>query len=103
MTRINILLGAAALFSALFLVHTQYESRRIFVELEKAGAQARKLNVDHEALLADKRTLATPLRVERLAKDKLQMRQATPAITHYVAMRQSEGAEKPAVNAVAKP
>jgi cell division protein FtsL len=96
MTRINILLGAAALFSALFLVHTQYESRRLFVEMEKAGAQARKLEVEHEALLADKRAQATPQRIERLAKDKLQMRQATPAITHYVSLRQGDGADKTA-------
>lgn len=92
MTRVNILLGAAALFSALFLVHTQYESRRLFVELEKAGAQARKLDVEHEALLADKRAQATPQRIERLAKEKLKMRQATPAITHYVSLRQVDAA-----------
>lgn len=102
MTRVNILLGAAALFSALFLVHTQYESRRLFVELEKAGAQARKLEVEHEALLAEKRALATPQRIERLAKDKLQMSQATPAITHYVGLRQGDAAS-PSDAAVAKP
>jgi cell division protein FtsL len=90
MTRVNVLLSAAALFSALFLVHTQYESRRLFVELEKAGAQARKLDVDHEALLAEKRAQATPQRVEHLAKDKLQMRQATPAITQYVGVRHGD-------------
>ncbi len=102
MTRVNILLGAAALFSALFLVHTQYESRRLFVELEKAGAQARRLEVTHEALLAEKRAQATPFRVERLAKDKLQMRQATPAITHYVALHGGQTAAVPAAEA-AKP
>ncbi len=102
MMRVNILLGAAALFSALYLVHTQYESRRLFVELEKAGAQARKLDVEHEALLADKRAQATPERIERLAKEELQMRQATPAITHYVKLRQVD-AEGQATAAGGKP
>lgn len=102
MTRVNILLGAAALFSALFLVHTQYESRRVFVEIEKAGAQARKLDVEHEALLADKRAQATPQRIERLAKEKLEMRQATPAITHYVGLR-GDSAGPAAVAVEAKP
>ncbi len=101
MTRVNILLGAAAFLSALFLVHTQYESRRLFVELEKAGAQARRLDVEHEALLAEKRAQATPMRVERLAKDKLQMRQATPAITQYVGVRQGDASQTAA--SVAKP
>jgi cell division protein FtsL len=66
-------------------VHTQYESRRLFVELDKAQAAARKLEVDHERLQVEKRAQATPLRVERLAKEQLQMRVATPAITQYVA------------------
>jgi cell division protein FtsL len=32
----------------------------------------------------EKRAQATPLRVEKLARERLQMRSATPAITHYV-------------------
>jgi len=32
----------------------------------------------------DKRAQATPLRVEKVAREKLQMRTATPAVTHYV-------------------
>ncbi|MDP3413652.1 MAG: cell division protein FtsL, partial [Polaromonas sp.] len=33
MTRLNLVLLMAVLFSALYLVHTQYESRRLYVEL----------------------------------------------------------------------
>ena len=85
MIRLNLMLLLAVLASALYLVHTQYESRRLFVELDKAHAAARKLEVDHERLQVEKRAQATPLRVERLAKEQLQMRVATPAITQYVA------------------
>lgn len=85
MIRLNLMLLLAVLASALYLVHTQYESRRLFVELERAQATARKLEVDHERLQVEKRAQATPLRVERLAKELLQMRVATPAITQYVA------------------
>ncbi len=84
MTRLNLLLLLAVLASALYLVHTQYESRRLFVELEKANAQSRKIEAENERLQVEKRTQATPLRVEKLAKDNLQMRTATPAITQYV-------------------
>lgn len=87
MTRLTLLLLVAATLSALYLVHTQYESRRLYVELEKATAQARKLEVDHERLQVDKRSQATPLRVEKLAKERLQMRTATPAITQYVSLK----------------
>ena len=84
MTRLNLILLLAVLASALYLVRTQYESRRLYVELEKATAQNLKLDADNERLQVEKRAQATPLRVEKLAKDKLDMRNVTPAITQYV-------------------
>lgn len=84
MTRLNLVLVLAVLFSALYLVHTQYESRRLFVELEKTAALSRQLEADKERLQVDKRAQATPLRVEQISRERLQMRTATPAITQYV-------------------
>jgi len=88
MTRLNLVLLIAVLASALYLVRTQYESRRLYVELEKAQAESRKLAAENERLQVDKRAQATPLRVEKIAKDKLQMRTATPVITQYVTSRE---------------
>ena len=84
MTRMSLFLLMAVLISALYLVHTQYESRRLYVELEKAAAQGRKLEMDNDRLQVEKRAQATPLRVEKLDRDRLQMRTTTPAITQYV-------------------
>jgi cell division protein FtsL len=84
MTRLNIVLLIAVIASALYLVRTQYESRRLFVEVEKAQALSRRLELEHERLEVEKRAQATPLRVEKLAKEQLQMRTATPAVTQYV-------------------
>ena len=84
MTRLNLVLLMAVLASALYLVRTQYESRRLFVEVDKVLALARKHEVDRERLEVEKRGQATPLRVEKIAKDQLQMRTATPAVTQYV-------------------
>ena len=95
MSRLNFVLVLCVLFSALYLVHVQYESRRLYVELEKAASQGRKLAVDREGLMAEKRAQATPLRVERLAKERLQMHPATPAITVYVARHAASGATRP--------
>jgi cell division protein FtsL len=86
-TRLNIVLLLAVMASALYLVRTQYESRRLYVELEKAATQNRKLEAENERLQVEKRAQATPLRVEKLAKDNLQMRTVTPAITHYVTQK----------------
>jgi len=87
MTRLNLVLLIAVLSSALYLVRTQYESRRLFTELDKAVSESHKLEVDHERLQFEKRAQATPLRVEKLAKEQLQMRNATPAITQYVTLK----------------
>jgi cell division protein FtsL len=91
MTRLNLVLLLAVLASAMYLVRVQYESRRLYVELEKATAQNRALEAENERLQVEKRAQATPLRIEKLAKDKLQMRTVTPAITQYVT--QKDGTE----------
>jgi cell division protein FtsL len=85
MTRLSLVLLLGVLASALYLVHVQYQSRRLFTELDKAEGEARRIEVENSRLQAEKRSQATPLRVEKLAKDQLGMRPATPAITQYVA------------------
>jgi cell division protein FtsL len=84
MTRLNLVLLLAVLASALYLVRTQYESRRLVSELDKAVSEARRLATDNEGLQVEKRAQATPARVEKLAREQLQMRGATPAVTQYV-------------------
>jgi cell division protein FtsL len=84
MTRLNAVLLLAVMASAIYLVHVRYESRRLYVELEKAIAEHRRMETDNERLQVEKRAQATPLRVEKLARDRLQMRTTTPAITQYV-------------------
>lgn len=84
MTRLNIVLLIALLASSLYLVKTSYESRRLFGALDRARAEERTLETDFERLQVDKRAQATPLRVERVAREKLQMRNANAAVTEYV-------------------
>lgn len=82
--RLNLLLLLAVIGTALLLVHTQYRSRQLFTELYRAQGEARRLETEFERLQVDKRAQATPLRVEKLAKEQLKMRTTTPAITLYV-------------------
>ena len=101
MARLNLMLLLAVLVSALYLVHTQYQSRRLFTELDRAVAEARRLDTEHQRLQVEKRAQATPLRVEKMARAQLNMRTATPAITQYMSDR--AGAEAAAASAKAKP
>ena len=84
MTRLSIVLLAAVMFSALYLVRVQYDSRRLFTDLDRANAEAHRLETERARLEVEKRAEATSLRVEKLARDKLAMRSITPAITEYV-------------------
>lgn len=87
--RLNIVLAVALLLSSFWLIGSSHESRRLFVALEKARAQASELQIDFERLEVDKRAQATPLRVEKLARSQLKMFDNSPARTHYVALSES--------------
>jgi len=84
MTRVSMLLLVATVVSALWLVHSHYESRRMFMDLESARKEAKRIAVDHDRLEVEGRAQATPLRVEQIARQQLNMRTASPAITQYV-------------------
>lgn len=85
MMRLNLFLLCLVVLSALYLVNVQYESRRLYSELDRARALAHKLEVDNESLQLEKRAQATSARVEMLARTRLQMRPVNPAVTVYVA------------------
>jgi cell division protein FtsL len=82
--RLNLVLVLAVIGSAMLLVRTQYESRRLFDLNEKAALESRRLATERERLTLEQRAHSVPLRVERLAKEQLSMRAATPGMTHYV-------------------
>ena len=84
MTRINVLLLIALLFSSVYLVRVSHDSRQRFTELDRARSEARLLDSEFERLKSDKQSQATPLRVEKMAREKLAMRSASPAVTQYV-------------------
>ncbi len=83
MNRVSLLLMLAVMASALYLVRTQYESRSLTTEMDRATNEARRLETENDRLDVERRAQATPLRVEKLAREQLHMRTITPAITHY--------------------
>lgn len=96
MTRLSIVLLAAVVFSALYLVQVQYQSRRLVTQLERAEAQGRLLEIDRARLQVERRAQARALRVAQLAQDKLSMRPISPAITEYVTVPANAKVQEPA-------
>ena len=83
-TKIEVLLLMALLASCLVLVKTSYESRQIFTALDKSRGEQRQLDAEYKRLDAEAQAQSTHLRVERTARERLQMRTATPGVTAYV-------------------
>jgi cell division protein FtsL len=83
MTKFNVLLLLAVIASALLLVKTAYDARRLFNADHRADVEAVRLNGEHKRLEAERELQATNQRVDKSARERLKMATATPAITMY--------------------
>ena len=84
--RINIVLTALLVLCALSLVNSQYQARRLFIELERAQQASRQLEIEWSQLQLDQSTLAKHARIEANARRDLGMVPVTPARTQYINM-----------------
>lgn len=87
--RVSLVLMALLVVSALSLVTSQYQSRSLFIELERAQAQARQLEIEWSQLQLDQSSLGTHARIESHASSALSMVAVTPERTQYL----TKGAE----------
>lgn len=71
--------------SALGVVTTKHQSRQLFVDLETLKAERDELDSEWGKLTLEQATWATPTRVERIARDRLDM--ALPSSEHIVVVR----------------
>lgn len=90
MSRLSFVLWLSVMLSALYLVRTQYESRSLTTELHRTSVEAQRLETENDRLDVERRAQATPLRVEKLAREQLRMRTITPAITQYATMQEAQ-------------
>ncbi len=82
--RINLVLTVALVLCALSLVNAQYQARRLFIELERAQAAARQLDIEWSQLQLDQSTLGKHARIEANARRDLSMVAVTPTRTQYL-------------------
>ncbi len=92
--KLNALLIGALLVSALLLVKTAFESRQLFAAIDSARAEKAQLDAEFKRLDSERQAQATNLRVDRVARDKLGMRTATPGVTQYVYDTPASGAAR---------
>ena len=73
MLRLNVILLIACLVSALSVVTSQHQARKLFQTLEKEQEHARHLDVEYGQLQIELSTWATSPRIEKIAREKLKM------------------------------
>ena len=78
MTRINLLLLLVLVVSALGLVSSRYQARKLVIELEREQTRARAFEVEWGQLQLEQSTWAAPARVEKIAREQLRMQVPAP-------------------------
>lgn len=73
MTRLNFILYFALIFSALGLVNSQHQARKLYIELEHGSQLALQLEQEYGQLQLEQSTWAMHSRVESIATQQLQM------------------------------
>ena len=84
MGRVNLIVALLLMLSAISLVTARYQARQTFVELERSRASARTLDVDWRQLQLERAELARNARVDRVAREQLQMISIVPDRTIYI-------------------
>ncbi|SNS21608.1 cell division protein FtsL [Noviherbaspirillum humi] len=84
--KLSFLLTAGVVGCALSLVNAQYQARQLFIELERAQAAAKQLDLEWAQLQLDQSTLGKNARIEASARRDLTMVPVTPARTQYLTL-----------------
>lgn len=84
MVRLNLALLLAVIACALGVVTSQHKARKLFVELQQEQERAQEMDVEWGQLQLEQSTWAAPVRVEKIAVQKLQMQQPGSGKVIYI-------------------
>ena len=73
-SRVNSILVLVLLVCALSIVASNHRGRKLFVELEREQTRMRALDVEWGQLQLEQSTWANHARIEKIAREKLQMK-----------------------------
>lgn len=83
-TRLNITLVVALVACALSLINSQYQARRLFIELEREQSLSKQYELQWTQLKLDQSTFGKHARIETTAERELNMVAVTPDRTQYL-------------------
>ena len=96
MTRLNLILFFALMFSSLGLVNAQHKARKLYIELEQLNQAENQYNQEYGQWQLEQSTWAMHSRIEQIAAQQLQMqvpdakRIQTVSLNKPIAVQQPE-------------
>jgi cell division protein FtsL len=70
---LTLVFAVVCVFSAVALIYTKHESRKLFVELEQLTVERDALNIEWGQLQIEQSTWATHARIEKVAREELSL------------------------------
>jgi cell division protein FtsL len=70
---LTMVFSVVCVMSAIALIYTKHESRKLFVELEQLTTERDELNIEWGQLQIEQSTWATHARIERVASEELSL------------------------------
>ncbi|MDA0679067.1 MAG: cell division protein FtsL [Proteobacteria bacterium] len=70
---LTMIFAVVCVMSAIALIYTKHESRKLFVELEQLTNERDELNIEWGQLEIEQSTWATHARIERVASEELSL------------------------------
>lgn len=95
MTRLNIILFFALIFSSLGLVNAQHQARKLYIELEHLNQTEKQYNQEYGQLQLEQSTWAMHSRIEQIATQQLQMQVPDAKRIQVVSLAAQPAASKP--------
>ena len=82
--RLNVFFAIAFIACALSMVNSQYQARRLFIELGRAQTVSKQFELQWTQLKLDQSTYGKHARIESVATKELNMLAVTPERTQYL-------------------
>ena len=70
---LTIMFSLVCVMSAMWLIYTKHESRKLFIELEQLTMERDELNIEWGQLQIEQSTWATHARIEKVATEELSL------------------------------
>ena len=81
---LTIVFAIVCVMSAMALIYTKHESRKLFIELEQLTTERDELNIEWGQLQIEQSTWATHARIEKVVADELALVRPKPTEIYVI-------------------